>query len=505
MRRLVVQVAALLAAFASAACTPAAPPSATSAKAAPVLTVADRSEPHTLNPLLIYGLSEDLQVLLFSCLLRSGPRGLIPDIAARIPTLQNGDIARNGRSVTYHLRRGLTWQDGAPLTAGDIVYTYRQIMNPKNDTGARIPYIDVSSAETPDDRTIVVRLKHVDAAFVPKFFAGSFCWGILPEHLLKDDSSINDVPFNGMPIGSGPFKVVSWRRGDRLTLDPNERYTRGAPHLRIIDRFIADSASTLTGLRTGEIDADFHADLEEARSLAGDARYRVIRTPQAAAGTLIYNVTDPIVRDAAFRRSLGYAIDSARIAKQLSDGLFSAADPDRAEFAWGYDATLARPHYEPIKAARMLDALGWHAGADGVRRRGETSLTLSLVTSSDGLDASVAVQLQYALHRLGIEATIKTFDPTTLYALDGPLRTGRFQLAYLPQYYIDFDDASRPAASTSAATATPLSTGKIRRRSRPSIQPREPLPMQLCSSSSWPIRLGFRSGGSAKLKSFPRA
>jgi peptide/nickel transport system substrate-binding protein len=407
------------------------------------LVVADRNEPRTLNPLLIGGLSEDLQVLLFSCLLRSGPRGeLIPDVAARIPSLENGDIARDGRSITYHLRPGVRWQDGFPLTARDVVYTYQQIMNPKNDTGARIPYVDVASASAPDDRTLKVRLKRVDAAFVPKFFAGSFCWGILPQHLLRGYEALNEVPFNAMPIGSGPFRVRRWLRGDRLVLDPNDRYFLGTPHLRIVDRFVSDRSTIVTELRTGELEADFRADPAEAIATVANPRLRILKTPLPAAGTLLFNVSDPLLRDPRVRTALGFSIDAAAVARDVSLGLYLPADPGRAAFAWAYDPSVKRPHYDPAAAARMFDALGWRLTSDGLRRKGGRPLSLTLIAASEGLDPSFCIALQFQFRRAGIDVNVKNYDPSTFNAPasdGGPLRKGAFQLAYLPEYYIDFD------------------------------------------------------------------
>ncbi|MDB5042701.1 MAG: 4-phytase [Candidatus Eremiobacteraeota bacterium] len=372
--------------------------------------------------------------------MRSGPKGrLIPDIVTRIPTSANGDIASDNRTITYHLRGDVFWQDGIRLTARDVAYTFRQIMNPRNDTGARIPYVDVASARALDDRTLVVTLKRVDAAFVSKFFAGSFCWGILPAHVLQAYASLNDVPFNAMPTVSGPFVVASWNRGDRLVLEPNPRYFGGEPHIRIIDRFMPTPGTTVTALRTGEVDADFHADPAEAHALAADARYRIHRTALPAAGTLVFNVSDPVLHDPSLRRALGIAIDTALGARRISPGLFLAGDPESAAFAWAYDARVKRPHFDRVRAGRELDALGWVAGNDGVRSRSGQSLSLSLTVASDGVDPSVAVMLQDQLRHAGVDVAIKSYTPSTLYGLDGPLRTGRFQLAYLPQFFIDFD------------------------------------------------------------------
>lgn len=409
----------------------------------PTLIVADRDEPRTLNPLLIGGLSENLQVLLFSCLLRSGPRGEpVPDIAIRVPNLANGDISPDGRTITYRLRPGVTWEDGDPLTARDIVFTFEQIVNPKNNTGARIPYVDVSSITALDDRTLRVRLKRIDAAFVPKFFAGSFCWGILPQHVLHGYDNLNEVPFNAMPIGSGPFRVREWRRGDRLLLEPNTRYFRGAPHFRILDRFIPERSTIVTELGTGELDADFRADPAEALSVATDPRLRVFKAALPAAGTLLFNAADPLVKDPLLRRALISAIDAPTAARSVSLGLYSAEGAGRAPFGWAYDPALPRPHYDPSAAARGLDALGWRLAPDGLRRKAGRTLALTLICSGEGLDPRFCVLLQFQLRRLGIEVDIKTYDPSTFYAFaadGGPLRAGAFQLAYLPQYYIDFD------------------------------------------------------------------
>ncbi len=157
---------------------------------------------------------------------------------------------------------------------------------------------------------------------------------------------------------------------------------------------------------------------------------------------LIFNVTDPILRNPAMRIALAHAIDATAVARSVSQGRYIASDVGRAPFGWAFDPTLPQLGYNPDRANRMLDALGWLRGADGLRHKDGQSLALTLVGAADGLDPAFCVTLQFQLRRAGVDVSVKTFSAATLYtpaAAGGPLRSGAFALAYVPQYFIDFD------------------------------------------------------------------
>jgi peptide/nickel transport system substrate-binding protein len=400
---------------------------------------------NSLNPIYLDGFTgAAINALAFSFLLRPLPNGeLEPDIAEAVPTLANGGIARDGRSITYRLRRGVVWQDGVPLTSADVAFTVRAVQNPLNTIGARDPYDRIASVETPDARTVRIRLRAPDAAIVGLFLTPDSNAAILPSHLLARYTSLDHVPFNGLPIGSGPYRVASWARGATLRLVANPRYYAGAPKLRALElRYAPDTATTLIGLQTGEIDGVVSADpLLDARYRAL-ASSRVTSVPYLGAGVLAFNLERPALADAATRVALARAVDAPTLVREMYRGAISSADASRGMFSYADDPTAPWPRYDPVAAGRELDTLGWKRGPSGIRTKDGHDLELTLVFANASTSQGTgAVILQQQLARVGVRVELRSFLYTQFYALandGGPLANGRFDLALI-QYSTDSD------------------------------------------------------------------
>ena len=175
------------------------------------LVVAVPAEPRSLNSLLLEGPSSAMIVpLVYSYLLTTDDRGaIVPDLASEVPTLRNGGISPDGRTIVYHLRRNVVWQDGKPLTAGDVVFTQHAIMNPGNNVYSRYGFERVQSISAPDRYTVQIRLRAPFSPILTQFFGPSNNYGIMPEHLLRGYADLNHIPFNALPVGSGPYTVKS--------------------------------------------------------------------------------------------------------------------------------------------------------------------------------------------------------------------------------------------------------------------------------------------------------
>src|SRR5579864_3982008 len=163
-----------------------------------VLRYAEIAEPDNLSTLLSTQIvTVDLSYLMFSYFFNVDDHdNFVPEIAAQVPTLQNGGLSPDGKTIVYHLRHGVQWQDGVPLTAQDIVFTYRAIMNPKNNVQVRTGYDQIQDVQAPDDYTVVVHMRKVFAPIVAYFMCVQGGFAILPAHLLQQYSSLNTVPWN---------------------------------------------------------------------------------------------------------------------------------------------------------------------------------------------------------------------------------------------------------------------------------------------------------------------
>ncbi len=229
-----------------------------------VLRIGFQTSPNTLNPILQSNTSESaITRLMFDGLVSidaSGKRE-VPILAAVVPTIENGGISRDGLTLTYHLRGGVKWQDGAPFSSKDVAFTWRAIVNPNNNVLSQSGYSLVSSVDTPNATTVVFHMKQRFAPAVNTLFGESdTAYMVLPEHLLGKLHDINSVPFDSNPVGTGPFKFKEWVRGDHITLVANDAYFLGKPKLRqIVLKFVPDENTEVNLLRTHDIDWQFEA------------------------------------------------------------------------------------------------------------------------------------------------------------------------------------------------------------------------------------------------------
>jgi peptide/nickel transport system substrate-binding protein len=402
------------------------------------LVLASPEEPQSLNPLLLEGpIAGMVGSLVFSYLVTDGPNGdPVPDVATEVPTIANGGISSDGLHVTYHLRHDVYWQDGVKLTARDCVFTYRAIVNPNNLIPTRYGFDDIASITAPDDYTLELTLKSPTRSSVRSFLALDGNYAIVPEHLLAKYPSINRIDFNTHPIGSGPYRVVEWMRGDHLLLQANPRYFRGAPaieHLRI--DFIPDFTTILNQLRTGEIDAAFEVDpalYQEARTIPGT---RVVLTPVTGMGAIVMNAQDGPTSDLRVREAIASALNAPAIVAKASHGAYLARNGRIALLRLPASADAQSPPYDPAHARALLAAAGWRIAPGGIRMKNGAALRLTLVsTPAEPMSNAVTVLVQAELRAIGIDVAIRSYA-AALYkapaAAGGPVFGGHYSLAYL--------------------------------------------------------------------------
>jgi peptide/nickel transport system substrate-binding protein len=387
--------------------------------------------PNNLNPL--YGTSTGeafVDSLVLDPLVYALPDGTIePVLAARVPTIENGGISRDGRTITYRLRRGVRWQDGKPFTSADVAFTQAAAMNPANNIVVRQPYDRVTRLDTPNPFTVVVHLRAPYAPFVTGWIAA----GILPAHLLAGKHDLNNDPFSAAPLGTGAFRLDRWQRGSTIELSANRDYFDGTPGLqRIVVSLIPDYNAAVLAMRTHQIDWIYNATATAAQQLTSDPDVRVERMDQNQQEGVFLNVTRPLLRDVRVRRALSLGVARTALASKLGLGFITPATADIPSFMWAFDATLRAP-YDPSRARALLERAGWHDGPDGIRVRDGTRLSLLyLFTSGNALEAAYAVQLAAEWHAIGVDVQLKSMPANVLYAIDGPGFTGTFDLAFTP-------------------------------------------------------------------------
>ncbi len=451
----IVYTFALIVAFGVAACS-SNPSASTSGAGGGVkyipgtLRIADIEEPDTLNPYISTVITSiDLSYLWGEYFYNVDDKNqFVPEVATEVPTLTNGGISSDGLTLTYHMRHGIKWQDGAPLTSKDVVFTWQAIMNPKNNVQTRTGYDQIQNVTAPDDYTVVVHMKRKYAPIVAYFMGLEGGGPILPAHLLANASDMNHVPFNAKPVGSGPFKIVEWVHGDHITLEANPDYWRGAPKLhQIVYKWIASDTTIMTELRTGEADAWFRADVGLYPQLASMPGHKTLLTPYSIFGHIDTYTQDPILQDVRVRRALWLAIDRDKIIHDATHDTYLPSISDQPKFSWAYDPSLTPPKMDVAGARKLLDSAGWVPGPDGIRVKNGQRLELQIsYVAGQVIAPAIAAILQQGYKQIGVALSQKQYPSATFFAAaanGGILNNHKFQLAYFGWINgVDPDDSS---------------------------------------------------------------
>jgi len=396
--------------------------------------MADLAEPDHLNPYLSQmDVTYDLSSLLYSFLIVADGRGrLIGDLALALPTLSNGGISRDGRTYVYHLHRGVVWHDGAPFTARDVVASWRAVMDPHHNTLHREGYDRIVAIDAPDPYTAVVHLDHRYPPFVTQFFAPLQEGGkpILPAHVLQREPDFNTGGLNAHPIGTGPFRFVSWERGSRIVLARNDRYFKGRPKLEKVELDIVPSDQTiLAQVQSHQVDLVVSPPSALADEYRGLPDVTTELFPWNAQMALAFNCRKPLLGDAAVRRAIVASIDYDRLIATVTHGVGETAYNSLPPTAIGYEK-LPPHRYDVAAAKALLEGDGWRAGADGIRTKGGARLALTIASIAGASTiVRVDIELQSQLRAAGIDLAIKPYPYNTVFAIDGPIYGGTYDLA----------------------------------------------------------------------------
>jgi peptide/nickel transport system substrate-binding protein len=309
-------------------------------------------------------------------------------------------------------------------------------MNPNNNVGSRVGYDDVAAIDAPNRDTVIVHLKRPYAPFVNTFFTmGATPYPLYPRHLLAQYPDLNRVAYNSAPIGTGPFRVLQWRRGQVLRMVANPHYWRGPPKLAEVDyHVIPDDNTILTSLQSHAIDFWYNAPAtlyQEASHVAGT---HAVLTPFTQFAQIGFNTSHPALADVDVRRALAYATDRTRLLDTVTYGVNILGEGDQPAFSWAHDANLAPIPYDPARAAALLTAAGWIPGPDGIRVKDGRPLRLDVATTTgNAVGHRLAVLLQSEWRQLGVDLRVRPYASALMFAsygAGGILQTGKFDVEF---------------------------------------------------------------------------
>ena len=354
----------------------------------------------------------------------------VPELATAVPSKANGGISADGTTITYHLRKGAVWSDGRPFTADDVVFTEQVVLNKANNIVSRSGWDLITKLDEPDKYTVVFHLKKPYASAIVTFFStagGNPC--ILPKHLLASLPNINTAPYNGLPVGLGPFKYAEWKRGDSVTLVPNKSYFRGLPKLqKIVFKLIQNRDTVMSELQTGELDLWYPVPggyFARFKGMGPGVTY--LKQPSYQFAHLDFNVDSPRLKDKAVRQALRYALDRSTILEKIFHGAGNLQESPISPAAPYAVNGIPMTPFDTAKANQILDKAGWARGPDGIRQKNGVKLVLNFATSTGSQDIDSMIELVRGnWKQIGVALDVHHYLSSLLFA---PMADGGIVLA----------------------------------------------------------------------------
>ncbi|ACM30739.1 ABC transporter substrate-binding protein [Agrobacterium sp. SHOUNA12C] len=332
------------------------------------------------------------------------------------------EVSADQRSYTFTLTDA-KWHDGQAFTAKDAKFTIELAKNPKTGSVLAARLTAVSSIETPDDKTLVVKLSTPSASLMDTMTKIM----MLPEHALSQiptDQLAKNSWWSTAPIGTGPFKFTRYVADQYVELSANTDYRGGKPALeKLIDRYFADPAAAISALRAGEIQFTY-VDSNDVSTFKGNADFRVIEGESFVVNYLGFNHDSPIWKDLRVRQAVMYAINRPAIVQSLYGG--AAKQANCTYVADHLVPKDVEPYgYDPEKARQLLKEAGWD------KINGDKPITL-LTYYTTPLAANVMAALQAMLTQVGINVTPRAVDTPTFNSivLNPKPDVAQFQMIY---------------------------------------------------------------------------
>ncbi|HEX5501876.1 MAG TPA: ABC transporter substrate-binding protein [Thermomicrobiales bacterium] len=339
--------------------------------------------------------------LLFDTLTWKDERGIIPWLAAR------WDVSPDGLDYTFHLRPQIPWQDGRPLTAADVAFSFTYYRDHPFPWEASDMVADAAAL---DPATARIRLSRPFAPFLENI-AGIL--PVIPQHVWGSVADPLKYAAPDATLGSGPFKLASYKEGaGEYLLHAHDAYFRGRPLVDTLAYVLVPQAQRVVGLQTHAADAILSTDYDVVQAFGHGPTYRALRTPPFSIVRLIFNVDRPPCDRQSFRQAIAYALDRRQIGERVAHGDVVVGNPGVIPpgSPW-YNPDVTQYPYDPARARALLDGLGYRAGSDGLRRTPEGQ-PFAIDFLADPAAADVDV-IRVMLRAVGLDVRLITADPKT--------------------------------------------------------------------------------------------
>jgi len=424
-----------------AAAPTAAPTVAAKAGAGGTLSILMWQGPTIANGHLSQG-TKDYVAARFCCepLLTVSADGVFtPILAAEVPSVANGGLAADGKTVTYKLRPNVKWADGQPFTADDVAFTFQYVTNRDTAAVTAGSYASLESVDAVDPLTVRLTFKQPTGGwFVP--FLG-YNGTVLPKHALANyvGTAARDAAFNLKAFGTGPYLIQDFKPGDVLTLIPNPNYRE--PNKSAFTQVSIKGGGDATSagravLQTGEYDYAWNLQVESQvlEQLLQGGKGDLVLSPGGGVEQIFFNLADPttevdgersspksthpFLTDLRVRQAMALAIDRSTMAKQLY-GQTGTATPNVLTIPTNLVSKNTSFEYNLDKANQILDQAGYARGGDGIRvTPNGTRMHVVFQTSTNSLRQKEQDMVKDGWQKIGIETELKSVDASVYFASD---------------------------------------------------------------------------------------
>ena len=337
-----------------------------------------------------------------------------------VPALaRSWEIENDGALYRFHLRRDVRWHDGKPFTAADVKFTFDELLLKFHSRTRASLAPALERIDTPDAFTVEFVLRRPYAPLLQQLNVEEA--PIMPRHVFATGDPLRN-PANTAPVGTGPYRFVSYTSGSEIRYAANETYFRGAPAIaNVVLRVIPDPAVQVIALEAGEVDWLFGVPGPERNRLRQDRRFVVEQSPGYSGGsncvsTLALNLDNPVFQDIRLRRAVAHAIDRQQVVERVLFGEGRVADaPISSGIRFAHASGLPVPSLDTAAASRLLSEAGWQRRANNVRTSGNvrgvrdgTPLTVRFVTMPGQTQYGDLLRAQ--LRVVGIDLRITTME-----------------------------------------------------------------------------------------------
>jgi peptide/nickel transport system substrate-binding protein len=362
---------------------------------------------------------------------------LIAILAAEVPSRENGGLPADGKSVIWKLKKGVTWHDGTPFTADDVIFTHQYVLDPATAAVTVGPYKD-TKVEKIDSHTVRLIFSKPTPYWAQTFTGNAGM--IIPKHLFQAyiGAKSRDAPANLKPVGTGPYKFVDFKPGDMVRGDINMSYHMpNRPYFDSIEmKGGGDAVSAARAvLQTGEFDYAWNLQVEDEvlKRLEAGGKGRTQILPSGDIEFIQLNYSDstqevdgersnpktrhPIWSEEPVRRAMALLVDRQGI-QEFIYGRAGVATPNFLNNPPRYRSPNLKFEYNIDKAIALLEGAGWKKGADGIREKNGKKLKFIYQTSINAPRQKTQAIIKQAAQKAGVDLELKSVTASVFFSSD---------------------------------------------------------------------------------------